>query len=287
MIEGSPPGVGLEEASCYSPWERFGGAFGIFNVRSLSWSERLPLLEIAISKHHPDLVILDGIRDLVDDINDGVLSQEVIERLMHLASDNHCCIVAVLHQNKASEDKNLRGWIGTELAYKAFEVYECSKDGDRIFTFVQTRTRKYDILDKMQFTVNEEGLPVLCTVEQLLDNEMRKSAATSATGRPPINKKYVLSDVGEELLINYQALFEDCMPEEGKPYTAGLLQNTAMSLGGFTSPFFYKKWKDHALRDGIIKQAPKDSFGHVCYYRPPSAPLRPALPPSTEEEIPF
>ncbi|MBQ8676435.1 MAG: AAA family ATPase, partial [Bacteroidaceae bacterium] len=67
--------------------------FFVYNVRSESWRDRLPLLETAIVEHHPDLVVLDGIRDLVDDINDGVLSQSVVERLMHLASDGSCCIV--------------------------------------------------------------------------------------------------------------------------------------------------------------------------------------------------
>ena len=263
--------------------------YDVFNVRALSWSERLPLLEIAIAEMRPDLVILDGIRDLVDDINDGVLSQEVVERLMHLASDNNCCIVCVLHQNKSSEDKNLRGWIGTELAYKAFEVYECTKDGNRIFTFAQIRTRKFDILDKMMFTVNEQGLPELCTVEQLIENEL-KQRNQQTEGRLPLNKRYVMSDVGEELLIDYKSLFEECMPVEGTPYPALALQQAVMSEGGFTSPFFYKKWKDLALRDGIIRQAPKDSSKRVCYFRPPTRPLPPPAPPPpkpTEEDIPF
>ena len=52
--------------------------FFVFNVRAESWQERLPLLEQAITDCKPDLVILDGIRDLVDDINDGKLAQAVL-----------------------------------------------------------------------------------------------------------------------------------------------------------------------------------------------------------------
>ena len=137
--------------------------FYIFNVRAESWQERLPLLEQAITDSRPDLVILDGIRDLVDDINDGKLAQSVLERLMHLASSCPCCIVCVLHQNKSSEDKNLRGWIGTELTYKSFEVYECTKGQDKVFSLEQTRTRKFDIWKKMYYVVSEDGLPELYT----------------------------------------------------------------------------------------------------------------------------
>ena len=128
--------------------------FDIFNVRADMYDNRLPMLETAVSHYHPDLVILDGIRDLIADINDGVVAQDCIERLMKLASTNRCCIVCVLHQNKAAEDRNLRGWIGTELKNKAFEVYECNKS-ERIFSWSQTDTRKYDILDKLQFSVDE------------------------------------------------------------------------------------------------------------------------------------
>ena len=101
--------------------------FDIFNVRSVDWKERRDLLKEAIARGHPDLVVIDGIRDLVNDINDGVLAQEVMEELMHLATEHNCCIVCVLHQNKGSDDHNLRGWIGTELMNKAFEVYACEK----------------------------------------------------------------------------------------------------------------------------------------------------------------
>ena len=123
--------------------------FHVFNVRREPWRERLPLLEVAIEEYHPDLVVVDGIRDLVNDINDGELSQEVLELLMRLASEQHCCIVSLLHQNKSPEDRNLRGWIGTELTNKAFEVFECRKDKDGVFSFSQQLTRKYDIMDTL------------------------------------------------------------------------------------------------------------------------------------------
>ena len=45
----------------------------------------IALLLAAIAAYKPDLVILDGIRDLVGDINDGEVAQELIERLMTTA----------------------------------------------------------------------------------------------------------------------------------------------------------------------------------------------------------
>ena len=132
--------------------------YDIFNVRTESWQERLPLLMAAIDMCRPDLVILDGVRDLVDDINNGQLAHDVTERLMRVAQQARCCIVCVIHQNKAAEDRTLRGSIGTELTNKAFEVYECEKMmPSRTFVLTQKLTRKYDITDSLYFTVDASG----------------------------------------------------------------------------------------------------------------------------------
>ena len=156
------PMTGLKSSDSSPQLSDFHSRFDIFNVRRDAVSERLPSLEVAVRYRRPDLVILDGIRDLVNDINDGVVAQNVVERLMHLASECHCCIVCVLHQNKSVEDRNLRGWIGTELKNKAFEVYECVKSSERIFTWSQTDTRKYDIAEGLSFAVNDKGSAAVC-----------------------------------------------------------------------------------------------------------------------------
>ena len=148
--------------------------FHIFNVRQEMWQERMPLLEAAVNKYSPDLLIVDGIRDLINDINDGVLAQETVERLMHLAAETRCCVVCILHQNKASEDKNLRGWIGTELTHKAFEVYECEKNVHGVFSLKQNLTRKYDIRLTLYYVTDEQGIPELTEGPAKLTNPPSK-----------------------------------------------------------------------------------------------------------------
>ena len=261
----SPEREGVEEKS-FPLGEDLGEAFNIFNVRQDAWRERLPLLETAIEHFTPDLVILDGIRDLINDINDGVLAQDTVERLMHLASETHCCIACILHQNKSAEDKNLRGWIGTELTHKAFEVYECEKDGDRIFSFSQKLTRKYDIIDTLKYVVDDDGIPQLCSVEKLLENEQRQRQQTSSS-RPDLNRSYIIDWKGTTPVFNLPALFADAMSEEGVMYVAKDMQEKVMKLANITSPFFYNKQREQALSDGIIIKTANE-FGHIAYYRP-------------------
>lgn len=248
--------------------------FDIFNVRSIPYNDRLPLLETAVRHYKPDLVILDGIRDLVADINDGIVAQEVVERLMHLASEERCCIVCVLHQNKSVEDRNLRGWIGTELKNKAFEVYECAKSSERIFAWSQTDTRKYDIPDKLKFAINEDGIPYRCTEEQLLEaqyqaqrkaaEERQKSGDNSKL--TPFNPKYVLGKDNHHTQFDVQLLFGDAM-DTGKVYTEEELMNAVGLLSNIATQKILKEQIDKALKQGIIMQS-FDGFQKRIYVRP-------------------
>lgn len=89
--------------------------FDIFNVRGVAWKERRDLLREAVTRCKPDLVIVDGIRDLVNDINDGVLAQEVMEELMHLATEHDCCIVcAPPEQERRGPQPARMDWYGTD-----------------------------------------------------------------------------------------------------------------------------------------------------------------------------
>lgn len=251
--------------------------FHIFNVRQDQWRERLPLLEAAIARFKPDLVILDGIRDLINDINDGVLAQDTVERLMHLASEQHCCIACILHQNKSAEDKNLRGWIGTELTHKAFEVYECEKSEDRIFSFCQKLTRKYDILDTLKYIVDEQGIPQLASIEKVLESEQRQRQQTNSS-RPDLNRAYIIDWDGNKPVFDLPTVFADAMPEEGKLYIAKDMQQEVMKLTNITSPYFYNTLREQALKDGLIIKT-NNEHGYVAYYRPlPNVPAVPAPP---------
>ena len=136
--------------------------FFVYNFRPDNWQDRLSLVLSCIGIHQPDLVIFDGIRDVVGDINNYQEAQNVLGKLLSIASYSNACIVCVLHQNKSLEDKTLRGALGTELQNKSYETYECQKDPDtHIFSMKQVATRKYDITRKLEWTVDNDGLPVL------------------------------------------------------------------------------------------------------------------------------
>ena len=229
----------------------------VFNVRSLPWKRRRELLGTAVSSYSPDLVIVDGIRDLVNDINDGVLAQEVMEELMQLAAKHSCCMTCILHQNKGSEDHNLRCWIGTELMNKAFEVYACEKLlPQRIFSVEQTLTRKYDIEQTFYFKVNDEGLPVASQEAQ---------TGGSTTGQkqlPALNTEYILKNEDGGWSFNIRKLFYDALQDEDE-VKGSVLRDRVMSLSGIAVPFKYNKLLAQALEEKIIEKHEKN---RLTYY---------------------
>lgn len=188
--------------------------FFVYNLRRDNWQERFNLANLCIVHAKPDLVIFDGIRDVVGDINNYTEAQNVLEKLLSLASWSGACIVCVLHQNKSIEDKTLRGALGTELQNKSYETYECQKDPDtRLFTLRQTATRKYDITQKLEFTVNQEGLPVL---EQGTRNQEQRQNGYSLYAEQ-VNAAEIVPKVFGELTTMRACEFKQktmrCFPE--------------------------------------------------------------------------
>ena len=240
---GTPPNSG---------GERFPESmYDIFNVRTESWQERLPLLMAAIDMCRPDLVILDGVRDLVDDINNGQLAHDVTERLMRVAQQARCCIVCVIHQNKAAEDRTLRGSIGTELTNKAFEVYECEKMmPSRTFVLTQKLTRKYDITDSLYFTVDDRGLPH--QVGAPMTGEVKTVVTVDVIARQTgLKAKYLIVHEDGSWEVNYQQLFRDALAGRGE-LCGGELRDRVMGLCGMKSSFQYSELLEKAKADGIL-----------------------------------
>ena len=247
-----------------------GKLFDIFNVRGVAWKERRDLLREAVTRCKPDLVIVDGIRDLVNDINDGVLAQEVMEELMHLATEHDCCIVCVLHQNKSGEDHNLRGWIGTELMNKAFEVYSCEKLlPQRIFSLEQTLTRKYDIERTMYFEVGDDGLPVSCGVPT------DGGSKDKADGYPQLNADYIRHDEHDQWQVDVRRLFSDAIGGR-QQVTGAELRSEVCRLSNIRSWKFYNSLLEQAVNGEVIMKS-YDHAAHVIYALRPQAPVQTEL----------
>ena len=130
-------------------------------LRKYSPEIRLAITEEAIGMI-PDLglVIIDGIRDFIHDINSPGESTDVISKFMQWTDDRQIHIHTVLHQNK--NDEHARGHVGTELNNKAETVLLVEKDksnGD-ISNVSAMHIRAMDF-EPFSFRINDNALPEL------------------------------------------------------------------------------------------------------------------------------
>ena len=128
-------------------------------LRKYTPEQRIRIVEQAIY-NTPDigLVIIDGIRDMVYDINSPGESTRIISKLMQWTDDRQIHIHTILHQNKG--DENARGHIGTELNNKAETVLQITKsqqDGNiSEVKAMHIRDREFD---PFAFRINDNALP--------------------------------------------------------------------------------------------------------------------------------
>ena len=148
---------------------------------------RYQLIKQAIEVLEPDVVFIDGLRDLLATINDESTITEILSDLGTLAEERRMCIWNALHQNptKDAEDQKMRGWAGTELGNKVSDTLISIKNktpNGVSFTVKQQDARGKD-LDDWKFQITDDagalGIPKI---------------TNSGSNLPSKSKEEVLSD---------------------------------------------------------------------------------------------
>ena len=137
------------------PSDKNNECFLPFFMRPLSIEERRKVIADAVEAEKPDIIFIDGVRDLLQDFNSLEQSNDLIQWLLSLTAEHGCTIVSVLHQNKAKDDGNMRGHLGTELLNKLTDCFEVSKK-DGKFLVTCTDSRNVPCGD-LAFSINGEG----------------------------------------------------------------------------------------------------------------------------------
>ena len=119
----------------------------------------------AIEDFKPTAVFIDGVADLVSDINKFDECMVMVHKLMAEASRRFISIWSVLHVNYGSQ--KMRGHLGTEIAHKVSDVLSCQKDKTQdppVFTVEQVKARNKDI-QNFSFIVSDDeskiGIPTM------------------------------------------------------------------------------------------------------------------------------
>lgn len=132
-----------------------GERFFVYSLRKYNPAERLELIEyVFINFTNLGFVIIDGIRDLIKDINSPDEATMISSKLLKWSDESGAHILTVLHENPS--DGKLRGHIGTELMNKAETVLRVEKmeDDIRVSKISCDMVRGLDF-DPIYFTIND------------------------------------------------------------------------------------------------------------------------------------
>ena len=256
------------------------GNFYVFNVRSCSYQERMDYLVAGIEAYKPDMVIIDNVSDLLPSVNDTDASIQVIGQLMQLASEYNCNITVVIHVNRSGEKRSLRGWLGTEILHKAYEVYYCEQiENTDTFSVEQTLTRKYRIPEKLFYRVNDDGLPEITVKPEYQprdrNGQFRSNRAEAyqinADKAESFNQKYIIHNDGnvrQPWEWDLRQLFGDVLgdiPSMGRE----TLQNEVMARSGIREPKYFDKVFRLAMDQRVV-QTTMDRNGRIVAMLIPS-----------------
>ena len=157
---------------CHSVLERIYKLYGLslkeddprlmfWGLREYTPKLRIAVIDYALRKYDEvGLVIIDGLRDLMYDINNGKEATDVMTVLMAWTSVYELHIHTVLHLNK--NDNNPRGHIGTELENKAETVLIISKNTmNNSVSEVKPMHMRDKEFTTFAFHIDDNKLPVL------------------------------------------------------------------------------------------------------------------------------
>lgn len=137
--------------------------FKTFGLREFTPIERCNIIEYAIQKYSNSIafILIDGIADLVNSINDEIEALKVGSFLMKWTEIYNIHICCIIHQNKG--DGFATGHIGSFILKKAETIISIEKDTiDKRRSIVNCdMIRGVDSFDSFGFEINENGLPEL------------------------------------------------------------------------------------------------------------------------------
>jgi len=131
-----------------------------FFLREHPASVRLDFIEYLVNdvyKGKVGILAIDGAADLIDDVNDLKASNEAVQRLMKLSSENNIHIMTVIHRNHDTDKPT--GHLGSAILKKAETVAFVEPNKEGRGTIVRAKYTRSFPFDNFIFDVNDYGLP--------------------------------------------------------------------------------------------------------------------------------
>ena len=225
--------------------------------------KRYDMIRLAVDAIQPDVVFVDGLRDLLSSINDEESITKILNDFGSLAEERNLNIWMALHQNPSrkndDDEAKMRGWAGTEFGNKVSDTLVSikSKTANGVtFTVKQQDARDRD-MDDWKFEVTEDagalGVPRIITTGTNLSSKSKE--------QPEYDDPKQIREWIEKAKDLYQwpmdrkTIKETVFKEIGGVTNSGRLQadlNAAINLG------YLEESTMKTSRGGYMLQPPED-----------------------------
>jgi len=236
---------------------------------------RTKIIELLIEKIKPDIVVIDGVRDLVFDINSPEEATISVGNLMRWADVWDCHILSIIHQNKGNE--HARGHIGSEMINKSETVIAVSMDEQKT-TICEPAFTRGEPFPIFAFIRDANGVPQLVNYQAKI------------TGDESNSRKTLPIDIAQQ--AHYDALKQAYQTEskltyqELIPAVSAAFEYYGMPMGVVRCKSFIQFYTQNGYlikgeKEGTktyytVNQSPKKSLPHVE-----------STPDQDDEEAPF
>ena len=103
----------------------------LYSLRKTECKDMLEQVLVAIKAYRSNIVVIDGVAEFVESVNDETEARNLIHQLMVASEEYYCAIICVLHENR-SGNGDMKGHLGSQLTQKVGNVIECKKNSDII-----------------------------------------------------------------------------------------------------------------------------------------------------------
>jgi len=147
----------------------------VYALRRRDFNLLLDDMRLLIDDFQPQVVVVDGIVEFVASFNDESMAKQLIHELLCISEDKQLAMVCVLHTNKADDDHNMRGHLGTMLAQKAGTVLECRKNRDSSVITVTCSDARHAEMPDWSIMFDRDGHIINADEQRRLDEELRRA----------------------------------------------------------------------------------------------------------------
>lgn len=133
-----------------------------FGLRTISYKDRINFIDYCLQ--HKDFntgfIIIDGIADLVSDVNNLEESNACVQKIMEWSARYNCHIMCVIHSNYGSEKPT--GHLGSFLEKKAETQIQLEANTvNKEWVTVKCKRSRGFSFETFSFEINNIGLPII------------------------------------------------------------------------------------------------------------------------------